>query len=125
MGCLTASFSRGSVLHPSLITMRKPLRGDVSRKDYMLHPLISRKDRVLDAEVKTLESLYATANKRGRALKAKVGIICSIPQEWVIRFAKDKLVWEGETNQEGVVLYNTLTSLGEWSLEEITIEELL
>lgn len=57
--------------------------------------------------------------------RVKVGIVCSLHEELAIRFAKDKLVWEGETNAEGVVKYNTLISTGEWSLEEITIEELL
>lgn len=46
-------------------------------------------------------------------------------KEYNIRFEKDMLVWEGDTNNEGVVLYNTLVATGEWSLEEITIEELL
>lgn len=61
----------------------------------------------------------------GEKLRAKVGIVCSIPEELAIQFAKNKLVWEGATNNDGVVLYNTLISTGEWSLEEITIEELL
>lgn len=78
----------------------------------------------LSAHVECVDELSAHA-QAGERLQAKVGIVCSIPEEWVIRFAKDKLVWDGDTNQEGVILYNTLISTGEWSLEEITIEELL
>lgn len=69
--------------------------------------------------------LSATATRTHEPLRAKVGIVCSMPEELVIRFAKDKLVWEGETNNDGVILYNTLISTGDWSLEEIHIEELL
>ena len=78
----------------------------------------------LSAHIECEEKLSAYT-KVGERLQAKVGIVCSIPEAWVITFAKDNLVWEGETNKEGVVIYNTLISTGEWSLEEITIEELL
>lgn len=71
------------------------------------------------------ENIMTAHSRIGERLQAKVGIVCSIPEEFVVRFAKDKLVWEGDTNNEGVILYNTLVSTGEWSLEEITIEELL
>lgn len=42
-----------------------------------------------------------------------------------IKWALDKLYWTEEDNKEGTVKYNTLTSSGEWSLKEVTIEELL
>lgn len=79
---------------------------------------------LLTADVSHAVRLRA-ATILGERPQAKVGIVCSVPEEMAIQFAKDKLVWEGETNKEGVVIYNTLISTGEWSLEEITIEELL
>lgn len=58
-------------------------------------------------------------------LSIKIGLVCSIPEELVIKFRENKLIWDGETNNNGAVLYNTLIATGDWSLEEITIEELL
>ncbi|MBO7313556.1 MAG: hypothetical protein J6U48_04950 [Alistipes sp.] len=52
-------------------------------------------------------------------------IICSIPEGYVIRFVKSLLKWAEEDNQVGVTKYNTLIASGEWSLEEVIIEELL
>lgn len=69
--------------------------------------------------------IVATTNIATPRINIKCGIICSIPESMVIRFAKSKLSWDGELNNNGVVLYNTLTATGEWSLEEIVIEELL
>ena len=114
MGCLTANISRASsALLPS-ITKGEALRGGASRYG-----------EVLDVDVAVLLSLSATTARHGEALSAKVGVVCSVPEELAIRFAKNKLVWEGDTNNEGVIMYNTLIATGEWSLEEITIEELL
>lgn len=61
----------------------------------------------------------------GNRLSGSCGLVCSIPEELAIRFAKSNLTWEGETNNEGVILYNTLIATGDWSLEELKIEELL
>ena len=58
-------------------------------------------------------------------LSIKIGLVCSIPEELVIKFKESSLIWDGETNNKGVVLYNTLIATGDWALEEITIEELL
>ena len=85
----------------------------------------SRYGDTLNADIAVLLSLRGETARHGEVLRAKVGLVCSIPEELAIRFAKDNLIWEGETNNEGVVLYNTLVATGEWSLEEITIEELL
>lgn len=42
-----------------------------------------------------------------------------------IRFALSSLQWIGNENNIGVTKYNTLTTTSYWSLDEITIEELL
>ena len=53
----------------------------------------------------------------------KVGVICSINGEQVLRFGEDMLSWSKEENQVGITKYNLLTASGDWILEEI--EELL
>lgn len=42
-----------------------------------------------------------------------------------IRFALSSLQWIGNENNVGMTKYNTLTTTSNWSLDEITIEELL
>ena len=86
---------------------------------------ISRSGKGLSADIAAILQLSANISRSGKGLSAKVGLVCSIPEELAIRFAKDKLVWEGDTNNEGVIMYNTLIATDEWSLEEIFIEELL
>lgn len=52
-------------------------------------------------------------------------VVCEIFESIIISFTKKNLIWEGETNKEGVILYNTLIATGDWKLEEVVIEELL
>jgi hypothetical protein len=52
-------------------------------------------------------------------------VVCEIFESIIIRFAEKNLIWDGETNKEEVILYNTLIATGDWKLEEVTIEELL
>lgn len=52
-------------------------------------------------------------------------IVCAIGSEAVIRFTLSGLRWNGADNNAGVTKYNTLISSGDWSLEEVEIEELL
>lgn len=62
----------------------------------------------------------------GKHLKADCAIVCAINDyDYILRFDKATLVWNGADNKEGVVKYNTLIATGAWSLEEIEIEELL
>lgn len=53
------------------------------------------------------------------------GIICDVGVGEFVRWALESLQWLGEDNQVGVTKYNTLIASGEWSLEELEIEELL
>lgn len=53
-----------------------------------------------------------------------IGLICSINGTAILKFEKDKLIWNSkEDNQIGVIKYNLLTASAGWILEEI--EELL
>lgn len=110
------------------------LVADIRRKSQDIVPTITKGNGIacniqhiggVDAEVVLLSQLHAASSRCGEALQVKVGMVCSIPEEMLIRFAQNRLVWEGDTNNEGVILYNTLYATGDWSLEEIYIEELL
>ena len=58
-------------------------------------------------------------------LNVDFGIVCTISGDYILRFGKAILTWDEADNREGVVKYNTLIASGDWSLEEIQIEELL
>lgn len=58
-------------------------------------------------------------------LNVDFGIVCTVAGDYILRFEKAILTWNGADNREGVIKYNTLTASGAWSLEEIEIEELL
>lgn len=50
-------------------------------------------------------------------LHAKVGIVCSVNNEVILRFAEDKLTWD--YTEQGIIKYNLLISSGIWELEEL------
>ena len=113
MGCTTAIFSRAETPIVPIILKLDDLRAQVKTDRTTIIASISR-----DPDV------HATFSAIERP-QVKIGMVCSIPDKWAIRFVKAGLVWEGDTNEAGVILYNTLISTDEWSLEEVVIEELL
>lgn len=58
-------------------------------------------------------------------IEVTCSIICDIGVGEFIRFVLSALQWVGDDNAEGVVKYNKLTASGDWSLEEVEIEEML
>lgn len=117
MGCLTANITRlSSAIIPTITRLSSAIIPTITRLSSAIIPTIT---------VSEMHSLSATTSMRSEQLTANVGIVCSIPEELIIRFAEKNLIWEGETNKEGVILYNTLIATGDWKLEEVTIEELL
>lgn len=83
---------------------------------------------IIDIKVKTEkigEDLMINIINISPVINVTYGITCSISNIKVIKFNHANLVWEGDLNKEGVILYNTLISTDDWSLEEIEIEELL
>ena len=68
---------------------------------------------------------FVSGSVRGTTIKASGSIVCAIGSEAVIRFTLSGLRWNGADNNAGVTKYNTLISSGDWSLEEVEIEELL
>lgn len=69
------------------------------------------------------ERLKVSPIRIGNGLQVSCGMVCTVNKADRILWAKDGLVW---VNPEvGIVKYNHLTATGDWSLSEITIEELL
>ena len=56
-------------------------------------------------------------------LKVDFGVVCNVGGDYILRFEQAVLTWNAD--DVGVIKYNTLFASGEWSLEEIEIEELL
>jgi hypothetical protein len=57
--------------------------------------------------------------------KVTSSIVCDVGVGEFVKWALESLQWLGEDNQVGVTKFNTLIASGEWSLEELEIEELL
>ena len=57
--------------------------------------------------------------------KVTSSIVCDVGVGEFVKWALESLQWLDEDNQVGVTKFNTLIASGEWSLEELEIEELL
>lgn len=57
--------------------------------------------------------------------KVTSSIVCDVGVGEFVKWALESLQWLGEDNCIGVTKFNTLIASGEWSLEELEIEELL
>ena len=113
MGCLSARITKGRTLAIPNVDLTKKIDANIGIAAALIKAVVKVQQRVV------------ASTSVGERVQAKVGMICSIPEKFVIFFTKKGLRWEGETNQEGVILYNTLAVTGEWSMEEIEYEELL
>lgn len=121
MGCVSAKIVSCGNISPTIKRLES-IRATLG-KGISFQADANSMDR-LQAKVGKRNSFQADTDSMDR-LQAKVGIICSIPNELILAFAKKGLIWEGETNQEGVILYNTLIASDNWVLEEVILEELL
>lgn len=84
----------------------------------------------LDAPIEVLTTridtpIFAKCQRLDVPIEVTCSIICDIGVGEFIRFALSALQWVGDDNAEGVVKYNKLTASGDWSLEEVEIEEML
>lgn len=84
----------------------------------------------LDAPIEVLTTridtpIFAKCQRLDVPIEVTCSIICDIGVGEFIRFALSTLQWVGDDNAEGVVKYNKLTASGDWSLEEVEIEEML
>lgn len=114
MGCLTVELNRVS----------SPLVACISKVN-SLGVTIEKSSKDLALEIFRHPGLGVSISRQKEPLQVTLGVVCSVPEELILHFVKNKLVWEGETNKEGVVKYNTLIATGEWSLEQVVFEELL
>jgi len=69
------------------------------------------------------QGLQVSAGRIGSGLKVSCGLVCSVNSQDRILWAKDCLVWID--TEVGTVKCNMLTATKNWSLSEVTIEELL
>jgi hypothetical protein len=95
------------------------LNGCINTRTSLIKTFISTSIEVLNTSFK---SKITPLND---GISVSCGIVCSIFDPTIIKFTNDKLVWLDEENMAGIIKYNTLKSLKEWTLEEIEIEELL
>lgn len=116
--------------------MSSCLSVDIRKASISLDANVSKIGDVLSFDVAKLDgievstSLYAPCIKpmvfeMGTHLDVSCSIICNVGVGEFIRFALSVLQWVGDDNAEGVVKYNKLTASGDWSLEEVEIEEML
>ena len=70
--------------------------------------------------------IKSVATLLNQPLVVRCGIVCSINNsEYRLKFEKATLFWNDSENRVGTTKYNTLVATGNWTLEEIQIEELL
>lgn len=69
--------------------------------------------------------LCGSITRVGQGLSGSVTLVCSLNKDAYIRFKEGFITWYGTDNDAGVIKYNTLIASGDWSLEEVEIEELL
>ena len=86
-------------------------------------------ERVDDMVVVTSErmsmAIAVTTERIGALPLVTSSIICDVGVGEFVKWALESLQWLGEDNKVGVTKYNTLVASGDWSLEEVEIEELL
>lgn len=116
--------------------MSSCLSVDIRKASISLDANISKIGDVLSLDVTKLDGIEAVASLYAPCIKPMVfemgvhldvscSIICNVGVGEFIRFALSVLQWVGDDNAEGVVKYNKLTASGDWSLEEVEIEEML
>lgn len=86
----------------------------------------SRLDAPIEVVTTRIDApIFAKSIRLDAPIEVTCSIICDIGVGEFIRFALSTLQWVGDDNAEGVVKYNKLTASGDWSLEEVEIEEML
>ena len=115
MPCLNVNISRNTPQIHFTVVREGWVEATVNNLVTPLNTILSRVDGI-----KNVSFSKALPN-----VNVSFGIICSIGEAYILRFEKATLTWNDADNREGVTKYNTLIASGNWSLEEIEIEELL
>jgi hypothetical protein len=102
------------------------ITANIGSKRGCLSATVSRVGNGLKANVGIVDDgLIAVIGRVGNGLKANIGIVCSVSTKIYVRFKEGKLTWNGVDNNKGVIKFNTIFASGDWSLNEVQIEELL
>lgn len=115
MSCLNINISRNTPQFYVLVTREEQIEAKVDDTTEYINPSVSRVVGIENVELKSITP----------KMNVYFGIVCTVAGDYILRFEKAILTWDGADNREGVIKYNTLTASGAWSLEEIQIEELL
>lgn len=103
-----------------------PIEVVTARIDPLIGVVAHRLDESVVASVRRIDApIYAKSMRLDAPIEVACSIICDIGVSEFIRFALSSLQWVDDDNAEGVVKYNRLTASGDWSLEEVEIEEML
>lgn len=86
---------------------------------------VSRIGEAIRATCSALGGIAAQCLLLNPPFRVASGLVCDVINTSGIRFTLSGLRWNGADNNAGVTKYNTLISSGDWSLEEVEIEELL
>lgn len=118
MGCVIANITTQRIDAPVVVTSSR-----------IGEQTIVSSERVDDMIVVTSKrmgiEIAVTAEHIGALPSVTSSINCDVGVGEFARWALESLQWLGEDNQVGVTKYNKLIASGEWSLEELEIEELL
>lgn len=118
MGCVVANVKCSR--------LDAPIEVVTTRIDPLIEVVAHRLDESVVASVSRMDApIFAKSIRLDAPIEATCSIICDIGVGEFIRFALSTLQWVGDDNAEGVVKYNKLTASGDWSLEEVEIEEML
>lgn len=71
------------------------------------------------------EELQGEISRVSGGIVGYISLVCTVSRDAYIRFKDGFITWYGTDNDDGVIKYNTLIASGDWSLEEVEIEELL
>lgn len=115
MSCLNIDISRNTPQFYVSVTREEQIEAKVDDTTKYINPFVSRVVGIENVELKSITP----------KMNVDFGIVCTIGGDYILRFGKAILTWDEADNREGVVKYNTLIASGDWSLEEIQIEELL
>lgn len=114
-----------SCLIVDITLLAPPLIVELSHQDRVVATVVNPLEPVI-AEITRCDVMSAVELRDMTSrLAVDFGIVCTVGGDYVLRFEQAVLTWKQEDNREGVVKYNTLIASGDWSLEEVQVEELL
>lgn len=118
MSCNIATITTKRIDAPVVISSSKIVEGVAITSDRISRDVFITAERVQMAVAAISERIFENP-------KVASSIVCNAGVGEFVKWTLESLQWLGEDNQVGVTKYNTLIASGDWSLEELEIEELL